>query len=434
MSLKERLIARARSKGPIRVGLVGAGQMGTGLISQMERMEGMRVVAVADIVPGRAKEAYLESNVPDRLVASLDDNPQKAAELIEEGFRISTTSADLLTQIDVLDVVLECTGIPEVGAQVCYTAIQNGKHVVSMNVEADATVGFALSRIAAERGVVYSLVAGDEPGSIRELYDFADALGFEVVYVGKGKNNPLDREATPDRVREVAERQRMNPKMLTSFVDGTKTMVEMTAIGNSIGFAPEVTGGRGPVCSIKDLPTVFVPKALGGIFDGVRAVDFVIGDVAPGVFVVFTTDQPKIVRDLRYLRLLGHPHHNYWVLYRPYHLANLEAPITVAHVVLDGEATLATQHPPVAETVAYAKRDLYPGEIIDALGGYTVYGMIERAEVAKSNGQVPLGIAIGGTVVKPVRAHHPIHYDEIALNTEQMIYKLRLLQDRMHSL
>lgn len=111
MSLKERLIARARSKGPIRVGLVGAGQMGTGLISQMERMEGMRVVAVADIVPGRAKEAYLESNVPDRLVASLDDNPQKAAELIEEGFRISTTSADLLTQIDVLDVVLECTGI-----------------------------------------------------------------------------------------------------------------------------------------------------------------------------------------------------------------------------------------------------------------------------------------------------------------------------------
>lgn len=429
MSLKERLIERARSKGFIRVGLVGAGQMGTGLISQMERMQGMRVVAVADIAPGRAASAYRESDVAESHVVALDDNPQKAAELIEEGLRVATTDAAFLTQIDNLDVVLECTGIPEVGARVCYTAIQNRKHVVNMNVEADATVGYILSRLADEHGVVYSLVAGDEPGSIRELYDFADALGFEVVYVGKGKNNPLNREATPDHVREAAERQQMNPKMLASFVDGTKTMVELTAIGNSIGFAPEVTGGRGPVCSVKDLPTTFVPKTAGGVFEGTRAVDFAVGDVAPGVFVVFTTDQPKIVRDLRYLRLLAHPHHNYWVLYRPYHLANLEAPITVANVVLDREPTLVTRQAPVAETVAYAKRDLQPGDKIDALGGYTVYGMIERADQAKSSGQVPLGIAMGGTVVKPIKAHHPIHYDDVELDTEQTIYKLRLMQD-----
>lgn len=433
MSLRERLADRARTKGPIRVGLVGAGQMGTGLISQMERMEGMRIVAVADVIPGRATEAYRESGVPDSHVIVLDDDPDKAAEYVAEGLRVATTNAAFLTQIDTLDVILECTGIPEVGAQVCYAAIQSGKHIVNMNVEADATIGYALSKLAAERGVVYSLVAGDEPGSIKELYDFADALGFEVVYVGKGKNNPLNREATPDHVREAAARQRMNPKMLASFVDGTKTMVEMTAIGNSIGFAPEVTGGRGPVCSVRELPLIFAPREAGGIFEGTHAVDFAIGDVAPGVFVVFTTDQPKIVRDLRYLRLLAHPEHNYWVLYRPYHLANLEAPITVARVVLDREATLATHRAPVAETVAYAKRDLHPGDKVDALGGYTIYGMIERADVARAQSQVPIGIAVGGTIVKPVRAHQPIHYHEIELDTDQVIYKLRLMQDEMQN-
>ncbi len=431
MALRQRLRARAQSRGPIRVGLVGAGQMGAGFISQTERMEGMRVVATADVVPGRAEEAYRESGVPAEAIVFLDADPERASELIANGKRIATTDADFLVQIAALDVILECTGIPDVGAHVCYAAIQNGKDIVNMNVEADATVGYVLAHMAAARGVMYSLVAGDEPGSIKELYDFADALGFEVVYVGKGKNNPLDRSATPDQLQEAARRQRMNPKMLASFVDGTKTMVEMTSIGNGIGFAPEVTGGRGPHCAVKDLPMVFVPKEAGGIFEGIRAVDFAIGDVAPGVFVTITTDQPKVIRDLRYLRLLGHPHRDYWVLYRPYHLANLEAPLTVAKVVLDREETLATHQPPVAETVAYAKRDLQPGDVIDALGGYTVYGMIEKAHKAREHGEVPLGLVVGGVITRPVKAHHPIHYDEIALNTDQRIYQLRREQDRL---
>ncbi|MDW8316918.1 MAG: SAF domain-containing protein [Anaerolineae bacterium] len=431
MSLRERLRRRAQSQGPIRVGLVGAGQMGAGFISQTEKMEGMRVVATADVVPGRAAEAYRESGVPADQIVSLDEHPERAAELIQQGRRIATTDANFLVQIGALDVVLECTGVPEVGAQVCYAAIQAGKHIVNMNVEADATVGYALAHLAAQRGVVYSLVAGDEPGSIKELYDFADALGFEVVYVGKGKNNPLDRSATPAQLEEAARRQQMNPKMLASFVDGTKTMVEMTSIGNGVGFAPEVTGGRGPRCSVQELPLVFVPKEAGGVFEGVRAVDFAIGDVAPGVFVTITTDQPKVIRDLRYLRLLGNPRHDYWVLYRPYHLANLEAPLTVARVVLDGEETLATHRPPVAETVAYAKRDLHPGERIDALGGFTVYGMIERAERARANQEVPLGLVVGGVVTRPIVAHQPIHYDEIELNTKQRIVQLRQEQDRL---
>lgn len=431
MSLRDRLRKYAQQNGPVRVGLIGAGQMGIGFMSQTEKMDGLRVVATADIIPGQAEKGYLESDVPADAVVHLDENPEKASELITAGKRIATTDASFLVQIGALDVILECTGVPEVGAQVCYTAIQNGKDVVNMNVEADATVGYALAKMAEEKGVVYTLVAGDEPGSIKELYDFADALGFEIVYIGKGKNNPLNRSATPDQLQESAQKQFMNPKMLASFVDGTKTMVEMTSIGNALGYPPEVTGGYGPTCTVKDLPKVFAPKQAGGIFEGAKAVDFAVGDVAPGVFVIITTDQPKIIRDLRYLRLLGNPQHNYWALYRPYHLANLEAPITVAHVALDQEELLATHRPPVAETVAYAKRDLQPGEKIDALGGFTVYGMIERAEKARQHGEVPLGLVVGGTITRPVKAHEPIHYDEIELNQNQMIYRLRKEQEKL---
>lgn len=429
MSLRERLHARAAElRRPIRVGLVGAGQMGTGLISQMEKMAGMRVVACADVRPARAQQAYAEASVSDPVDAFADAaDSELAADAVIAGRRVATTSADWLVRIPNLDVILECTGVPEVGARVCLAAIEAGKNTVNMNVETDATVGALLARKARQRGVVYTLVAGDEPGTIKEMYDFADALGFEIVTIGKGKNNPLDRTANPDTVAARADTQHMSAKMLASFVDGTKTMVEMTSIGNGTGYAPEVTGGYGPACSVRDLANVFIPKADGGIFNGRGAVDYAVGDVAPGVFVIITTDQPKIMTDLNYLRLNGNG--RYWTLYRPYHLANLECPITVAKAVLDNEVTLATTGTPVAETVAYAKRDLQPGETLDALGGYTMYGMIERAGVARAEDQLPLGLAVGAVLQRPVRAGQPIRYADVQLDETQTIVKLRREQD-----
>lgn len=432
MSLRERMRARAVSQGhPIRVGLVGAGQMGAGLMSQMERMDGMRVVAVADAIPGRASAAYGEASVAPEIVVSLEDDPRRAGELIDAGQRIAAVHAEWLAHIPNLDVIVECTGIPEVGARVSIDAIEAGKHIVNMNVETDATIGYVLAQKALQAKVVYTLAAGDEPGTIKEMYDFAEALGFEIVAIGKGKNNPLDRTANPDTVARRAKEQNMSAKMLASFVDGTKTMVEMTSIANGTGFRPEVPGGYGPQCSSKDLAKVFVPKADGGIFDERGAVDYAVGDVAPGVFVIITTDQPKIMADLRYLRLNGHG--RYWALYRPYHLANLETPITVARAVLDGEVTLATYDQPTAETVAVAKRDLQPGERIDALGGFTVYGLIERALVARSEAMLPLGLAIGATLLKPVKAGQPLRYADVELNEKQTILRLRREQDRLLS-
>jgi predicted homoserine dehydrogenase-like protein len=407
----------------IRVGLVGAGQMGEGLASQMELMHGMRAYAIADVQPGRAAQALRTAKVPDKLIVETED-PAIAAQAIEDGKRVATTNASILATAPGLDIIVEATGVPEVGAQVAFDAIANKKHVLQMNVETDATVGFILRKLAKSAGIVYTLTAGDEPGSTMELYDFAVSLGFEVIAAGKGKNNPLDRTANPDSVAEKAKAQMMNPKMLASFVDGTKTMVEMTSFGNAVGFVPDIQGMHGPEVTPKTIADVFQLKKDGGVLNGTGVVEYGRG-IAPGVFVVFTTDHPKIVRDLQYLHMGQGPN---WALYRPYHLTSLETPISIARAVLKQETTIATDIPPVVETVAFAKRDLKAGESIDALGGFTVYGMIERASVAEKQGMVPLGLAPGAVLTRDLKAGEPVCYEDVDLKTDTTIYHLRQMQ------
>ncbi len=427
--MRERLIEREKTHGPYRIGLVGAGQMGTGLMSQVEKMHGMKIVAVSDLMPTRAFEAYVEAGVEAKNVHWEDENIQKANQLILEGQRIATHSSEFLVKIQALDAIVECTGIPNVGALVCNQAIEAGKPIINMNVETDATIGYYLTQKAISKDVVYSLIAGDEPGSIKEIYDWADALGFEIAMIGKGKNNPLDRSGNPTNLAERAKAKNMSPKMLASFVDGTKTMVEMTSIGNGVGFMPEVRGGHGPICDWRDLAKVFVPKAAGGIFSSKGFVDYAVGP-APGVFVVITTDHPKIVADLNYLGLAG-GNNGYWSLYRPYHLANLESPITIANVVMDQRETLNMKFKPVCESIAVAKKDLQPGDTIDALGGYTVYAMIDKAEVARAENLVPIGCAVGGVITQPIKQGEAIRYDQIQLREQDLIVQLRREQDRM---
>ena len=430
MSIKDLLFEHEKTAGaPVRVGLIGAGQMGTGLISQIEKMVGMRVVAVSDVIPDRAKAAYKEASVDPAIVVQEENDPEKAGELIRNGKRVASHSSDLIVNIPEVDVVVECTGIPEVGAVTCHKAIMAKKHVVNMNVETDCTIGYYLSKMAKAAGVTYTLTAGDEPGTIRELYDFADTLGFEIVTIAKGKNNPLDTSANPDTLAARAKAQNASAKMLASFVDGTKTMVEMTAIANSTGYAPDVRGAHGPTVTVKELAKVFVPQSAGGVESKKYVVDYAVGDIAPGVFVIITTDQPKIIADLNYLKLNGY--NNHWALYRPYHLANLETPISIARAFLMGEATANALRVPVAETITMAKRDLKPGDKVDYLGGYTVYGCIERADVARQEGCVPLGLSVGATITKEIKKGEAVHFDQVELNESQTVFHLRKLQDKM---
>jgi predicted homoserine dehydrogenase-like protein len=427
-ALNERLRARHEAGDPIRLALVGAGQMGRGMISQMERMmKGIRPVAVADIRLDRVVSAYRDAGVSaDDIVIAKDYTTAEKA--LQQGKRIATDDAVLLAKLSPVEVIVEASGVPEVGAKVAFHAILSKKHVVMLNVETDVTVGYLLRRLADSSGIVYTVSAGDEPGATKGLYDFAEAMGFHIVAAGKGKNNPLDREATPEKLAAEAASKKMSAKMLTAFVDGTKTMVEMTALANATGLLPDVRGMHGPIATVEQLPTLFSLKSEGGILERKGVVDYALGSVAPGVFVVVTTDQSAVIEDLQYLHVGSGPN---WVLYRPYHLANLETPLSAAQAVLLGETTIATVRKPVAETITLAKKDLKAGQILDGIGQFTFYASIERADIAAEERLLPLGLAEGAVLKVDVAKRQPITYDQVELDRSSMIVHLRALQDRM---
>ena len=430
MNLVSELELRQQKNQPIGVGLVGVGQMGAGFIAQVDLMQGMNVIAAADIDTQRATAAFHSIGLTDEQVVVLPANATlaQANQAIEAGKRIVTSNASLIPELAAVEAVVEATGIPSIGAHVAYRTILARRHIVMLNVETDVTVGHLLKRMADAANVIYTTSAGDEPGSLKELYDFATTLGFEIVAAGKGKNNPLNRSATPAQLMEQAIRQDMNAKMLTSFVDGTKTMVEMTAVANATGLVPDISGMHGPVATPDTLAQIFCPKEDGGILNQRGVVDYALGDIAPGVFLIITTDQPKVVKDLKYLRLGPGP---YWALYRPYHLANIETPISVAQAVLLKQATLAAKGAPVAETTTVAKRDLRAGEILDGLGGTMVHGNIERAETARDGRMLPLGLSVRACVLRDIACGQTLTYDDVELDEQSFIVHARRLQDML---
>ncbi|MBC7190277.1 NAD(P)-dependent oxidoreductase, partial [Candidatus Aerophobetes bacterium] len=336
--------------------------------------------------------------------------------------------AEIVPRLSFVDCIVEATGVPRVGAEVAFETIRNKKHVVMMNLEADVTAGFILSEFAKNAGVVYTVGAGDEPAAIKELYDFAVSVGFKVVAAGKGKNNPLNREATPRTLKEVAFKKGMNPKMLCEFVDGSKTMIEMSCVANATGLFPDVRGMHGPFCKLDELPKVFSLKEKGGILTREGVVDYALGKIAPGVFVVVTTDNPRIKKDLDYLGMGKGPS---YLLYRPYHLTNMEIPVSIARAVIYREPTIAPLlEGPVAETITVAKRDLKKGKVIDGIGGFDVYGLIEKAYIAKEENLLPLGLAEGAVLKRDVKKGECIRWDDVYIE-ENVLLNLRKLQDRL---
>lgn len=409
----------------IRVGLVGAGQMGKGMVSQMTKMHAMMPAIVADINVQAAIEAYSNAGIDAKDVVQVNTLEEANKYMAEDKYIVSSNSA-LVSQATLIDVVVDATGSPDVGARIALDTILNKKHIVMLNVETDVVIGPILKKLAVNAGVIYTGTAGDEPGSVRELYDFADGMGFEVVAIGKGKNNPVNLECTPDSCKEQAEREGVAPKMLCEFKDGTKTMIEMAAMANSMGFIPDVRGAHAAVGGVEDLTKIFRLKEEGGVLNKYGIVDYVNG-VAPGVFIVVTTDNDQIHHELQYLSMGEGPNYTF---YRPYHLTSLETPLTVARCVLYNEPTIQPMDGPlVAEAITIAKKDLHPGDKIDGLGQYTVYASIDTYETAKKERLLPIGLAAGATIIKEVKKGQEITYDMVDLDKSTLIYKLRDLQE-----
>ncbi|RAS86383.1 NAD(P)H-dependent oxidoreductase [Priestia endophytica] len=409
----------------IHVGLIGCGQMGRGMISQIENMKGMRVVATADLHPSLIQQAYLKAGIDEHSIV-LTDHLEEAEKAIEQGKTIGTVYSDLVTSLPSVDVIVDATGVPNLGAEIAWKSILNKKHIVMLNVEADVTVGPLLKQMADASGVVYTGSAGDEPGAVMELYDFADAIGFEIIALGKGKNNPLNHGANPSSVEVEAKAKGSSPKMIASFQDGTKTMVEMNAVANATGFLPDVPGMHGISGTVKELPSLFQLKEKGGILANKGIVDYVNG-VAPGVFAIISSDKEEVHHEMNYLKMGNGPN---YVLYRPYHLTSLETPLSIARAFFHKEATIAPWKGLQAETVAVAKKDLKPGDRLDGIGGYTVYGKLLTQEDSSAVDALPIGLVDQNVVVtRSIKQGEIIRYEDIEQERESMIWKLRSLQN-----
>lgn len=422
------LKARSATGKPIRIGLIGSGMMGTDIVTQVLQMQGIVVAAIADInvtaaltaltAAGHSKDAH-------RIV----DTQSSFDQCVSSANIAITQNSELVCKSGLIDVVVDATGKPAVGAEIGLTAMQHGKHLVMMNVEADVTIGAYLKHEADKLGVVYSLGAGDEPSATIELIQFVSALGYPVIAAGKGKNNPLNFDATPDEYAAEALSKSLNPRMLVEFIDGSKTAVEMSAIANATGLVPDVAGMHGPTASLDELHSVLCPIKDGGILNRKGVVDYTIGKgVAPGVFVVAEMAHPRLRERMDYLKLGKGP---YYTFYRPYHLCSLEVPLTCARAVLYGRADMAPIPVPTAEVTAVAKRDLKIGDRLDAIGEYTYRAWAMAAPEAHLQRAVPCGLLEQGFVTQPVKKGQLLTYDNVAVDATSKIVELRKRQDAL---
>jgi predicted homoserine dehydrogenase-like protein len=423
------LQARRDANNPIRLGIIGSGEMGTDLVTQVMLMDGIEIAAISTRRPHTAMAAMDIAYGSGADAAREVDTRSAMTAAIEMGKIAVTSDTALMATAPEVDVVIDATGKPGVGADFDLLAMEHGKHLVMMNVEADVTIGPYLKQQADRLGVVYSVGAGDEPSSCMELIEFVSALGLEIVAAGKGKNNPLNHDAVPDDYREEATRRNMNPRMLVEFIDGSKTMVEMAAIANATGLVPDVPGMHGPNADRDSLPKVLIPRADGGVLHKSGVVDYTIGKgVAPGVFVIAKANHPRIIERMDDLHI---GHGPYYGFYRPYHLTSLEVPLTAARIMLYGKPDMVPLAQPVAEVCAVAKRDLPAGTPLDAIGETCYRSWTMTIGDARAQKAIPVGLLEGGRTTAPIAKGELFTTANATPDTTSKLYEIRSLQDAM---
>ena len=415
MNLHTLALARIeRGDGPVRVGLIGAGKFGSMFLNQAPTSP-LEVTAIADLDPGRARTAC--KNV------GWDDARIEATAFTDDG-------KELCARDDV-DVVLEVTGSPPAGITHARAAIANGKHIVMVNVEADVLAGPLLAREAEQAGIVYSMAYGDQPALTCEIVDWARAAGFEVVAAGKGtKYLPSYHASTPDTVwdhyglnAEQAQEAGMNPQMFNSFLDGTKSGIEMTAIANATGLTPSPDGLGFPDVPLDELQHKLIPADDGGLLHHKGQVEVVSsifrdGTEIPnnlrwGVYAVFEAPNDYAMACFAQYGLKTDPSGRYSAMYRPYHLIGLELGISALSAVLRNEPTGQTRDF-VSDVVSVAKRDLKSGEMLDGEGGFTVWGKAQPAAKSLQFGALPIGLAHGVKLSRDIKAGETVRWDDVS--------------------
>jgi len=437
MNLHRLLEARAAEGRPVRAVLVGAGKFGSMYLAQARRTPGLHVLAVADLAPDRARASLARTGwAPERFAAgSLD-----AA--VREGTTFVTDHVLACIQHPATEVVIDCTGHPAAGISHVLSCCENRKHVVMVNVEADALAGPLLARRAKEAGIVYSLAYGDQPALICELVDWARAAGFTVVAAGKGtKYLPEYHAATPKTVwghygfsDEMVAKGDFNAQMFNSFLDGTKSGIEMAAVANATGLTPAPDGLSFPPCGVDDLPRVLRPRSAGGSLHHAGQVEVisslerdgrpVFRDLRWGVYVTFCAEHEYVRKCFHEYGIVTDPSGEYAAMYKPSHLIGLELGISVASVALRREPTGAATGWR-GDCVATAKRDLAAGETLDGEGGYTVWGKLMAAADSSAKRALPIGLAHKVKLKRPVAAGATVSWDDVEFDSASQAVKFR---------
>ena len=417
MFIHQELLTRADARNPVRVGLIGAGKFGSMFLSQVPTTPGLTVTAIADLSPDRAKAACRSVGWSD-------------ARVHDTRF---TDDASAMIASDDVDVVVEATGVPAAGIQHARGAFAAGKHIVMVNVEADVLAGPLLAEEAREAGVVYSMAYGDQPALTCEMVEWARACGFEVVAAGKGtKYLPAYHASTPDTVwdhygltADQAREAGMNSQMFNSFLDGTKSALEMAAIANATGLAPPPDGLGFPPCGMDDLAHVLRPREDGGLLHHKGQVEVVSSlerdgrpvarDLRWGVYVVIEAPNDYAAACFRQYGMNTDASGRYSAMYKPFHLIGLELNVSILSAALLGKPTGSTQGF-AGDVAATAKRDLAAGETLDGEGGHTVYGKLLPAATSLDRGLLPIGLAHGITLNKPVRAGDTVAWSDVTID------------------
>ena len=437
MNLHRLLCERAEAKRPLRVGLIGAGKFGTMFLAQALRTPGLHLLGVADLAPARAQENLVRVGWPAERIAAAS-----LSEAVDRGTTWVGEDARALIAHPALDVIIDATGHPPSGIAHALAAIANGKHIVMVNVEADVLAGPLLAQKARAAGVVYSLAYGDQPALIAEQVDWARACGFDVVAAGKGtKYLPAYHQSTPDTVwgyygltEEQARIGGMNAQMFNSFLDGTKSGIEMAAVANATGLTPAPDGLAFPPCGVDDLPEILRPASEGGVLHHKGQVEVVSSleregtpvyrDLRWGVYVVFEAPSDYVRRCFHEYGLVTDDSGKYTALYKPYHLIGLELGISVASAGLRGEAT-GSPTGFRGDAVATAKRDLAAGETLDGEGGFTVWGKLMPAADSLRVGALPIGLAHHVKLRNAVKAGAAVRWSDVVVDENSEAVRVR---------
>jgi predicted homoserine dehydrogenase-like protein len=406
---------------PIRVAMVGAGYMGRGIALQIERyMTGMQLVAISNRTLSEAKRAYSEAGVEATM--TIEDVVQLDEAISQNRYAV-TDNPLLLCEANGIEAIIEATGHVELSAHVAVKAIEHKKHLILMNAELDATVGPMLKVYADRAGIVIANADGDQPGVMMNLYRFVKSIGYNPVLVGNIKGLQ-DYYRTPETQKAFAAAHNITPKMATSFADGTKISMENAVVANAIGFKVGKRGMYGPVCKhVGEAINLFPMEDLlnGGI------VDYILGaEPGPGVFVLGYNDDPLRKPYMQYFKMGEGPLYPFYI---PYHLPHLECPLTVARAVLFNDAAVAPAGVPVCDVITIAKKDLVKGDVIDGIGGFACYGMIENYDVSRTENLLPMGLAEDCRLKRNVPKDQAITYDDVEMPIERLCDQLRKEQD-----